>query len=111
MGNCFECFGKKVAPKVPARDYVVTEDSKEIQNKIERVLENETAVWEPFTKYTIYKMTIEKSITDSRWYRVRLLVINEEGECTCYFIDYRVFIYSYVKIDTIAMYPKNVHLS
>jgi len=89
MGNCFECFGKKVAPEVPARDYVVTED----------------VVWEPFTEYTIYKMTIEKSITDSRWYRVRLLVINEEGECTCYFIDYGV-ISSYVKIRTTVMYPK-----
>ncbi|XP_060861462.1 maternal protein tudor-like [Metopolophium dirhodum] len=69
--------------------YVETEDSKEIQNKIERILENET-VWEPLTEYKIGKMAIAKSITDSRWYRVRLLMIHEEGECTCYFIDYGV---------------------
>jgi len=87
--------------------YVETEDSKEIQNKIE----NETVVWEPLTGYKIGKMAIEKSITDSRWYRVKLLMIHEEGECTCYFIDYGVFIDSYVKINTIVMYPKNANLS
>jgi len=30
-----------------------TEDSKEIQNKIERELENETVVWEPLAQYKI----------------------------------------------------------
>lgn len=69
--------------------YVETEDSKEIQNKIEYILENETA-WEPITEYTIGKMAIAKSITDNRWYRVRLLMIHKEGECTCYLIDYGV---------------------
>jgi len=69
--------------------YVETEDSKGIQNKIECILENET-VWEPLTEYKIGKMAIAKSITDGRWYRVRLLMIHEEGECTCYFIDYGV---------------------
>jgi len=91
--------------------YVETEDSKEIQNKIERELENETVVWDPLTGYKIGKMAIEKSRTDSRWYRVKLFMINEEGECTCYFIDYGVVIYSYVKIHTIVMYSKTVHLS
>lgn len=91
--------------------YVETEDSKEIQTKIECILENETVVWEPLTEYKIGKMAIEKSATDSRWYRVKLLMLHKDGECTCYFIDYGVFIYSYVKIDTIVMYPKNVHLS
>jgi len=75
MGNC---FGRNVAPDVPARDYVETEDTKEIQNKIER----ETVVREPFTEFTIFKMAIEKSITDSRWYRAKLLMVNEEGECS-----------------------------
>jgi len=83
-----------------------TEDSKEIQNKIERVLENETVVWEPLTEYKIAKMAIEKCITDSRWYRIRLLMIDEEGECTCYFVDYGVFINSYVKIHTIVINQK-----
>ncbi|XP_026813145.1 maternal protein tudor-like [Rhopalosiphum maidis] len=69
--------------------YVETEDSKEIQNKIEYILENET-VWEPLTEYKIGKMAIAKSMTDYRWYRVRLLMIHEGGECTCYFIDYGV---------------------
>ncbi|XP_025206363.1 maternal protein tudor [Melanaphis sacchari] len=69
--------------------YVETEDSKEIQNKIENILENET-VWEPLTEYKIGKMAIAKSLTDNRWYRVRILMIHEGGECTCYFIDYGV---------------------
>ncbi|XP_022171376.1 maternal protein tudor-like [Myzus persicae] len=69
--------------------YVETEDSKKIQNKIEYILENET-IWEPLTEYKIGKIAIAKSITDNRWYRVRLLMIHEEGECTCYFIDYGV---------------------
>jgi len=69
--------------------YVETEDSKEIQNKIEHILENET-VWEPLTEYKIGKIAIAKSTTDNRWYRVRLLLIHEEGEFTCYLIDYGV---------------------
>lgn len=69
--------------------YVETEYSKEIKNKIEYIIQNET-VWEPLTEYKIGKMAIAKSITDNRWYRVRLLIIHEESECTCYLVDYGV---------------------
>ncbi|VVC39699.1 Tudor domain [Cinara cedri] len=69
--------------------YVLTEDSKEIEKKIEYELEN-IPTWEPVTEYTIGKMVIAKSETDNRWYRVRILDTFKDGKCTCYFVDYGI---------------------
>lgn len=69
--------------------YVETEDSKEIQEKIDYELSNRT-VWEPVTDYRIGKMVIAKSETNNRWYRVRILDTFRDGKCTCYFVDYGI---------------------
>ncbi|XP_025411526.1 uncharacterized protein LOC112684302 [Sipha flava] len=68
--------------------YIETEDSEQIKNKIEYELEN-GKVWEAVIEYKIGKMVIAKRATDNRWYRVRILEINEIG-ITCYFIDYGI---------------------
>lgn len=70
--------------------YVETDDSEEIKNKIEYELVNRT-VWEPVTEYEIGKLVIAKSETDNRWYRVRILEINQnKKKVNCYLIDYGV---------------------
>lgn len=69
--------------------YVETEGSKEMQIKIDYEFENRE-VWEPMIEFKIGKMAVAKSITDSRWYRVRILKKCDECQCLCYLIDYGV---------------------
>lgn len=69
--------------------YVDTQDSEEIKGKIEYHLENET-IWTPVTDYTIGKIAIAKSLSDERWYRVRILEFHSEEKYICYLFDYGV---------------------
>lgn len=69
--------------------YVETEGSKEMQVKIDYELENRS-IWEPMIEFKIGKMAIAKSISDSRWYRVRILEKCDEYQYVCYLIDYGI---------------------
>lgn len=69
--------------------YVETLDSEEIKGKIEYELVN-GKIWEPVTEYKFGKMAIAKSLSDKRWYRVRILEVHDEDKCTCYLVDYGV---------------------
>lgn len=67
--------------------YVETVDADEKKQQIEHELIYGT-IWEPLTEFKFGKMAIAKSTADNRWYRVRILKIHGESNCTCYLIDY-----------------------
>lgn len=69
--------------------YVEFINSEDIRKKIKCELEERTT-WEPVTEYKIGKLAVAISLTDNRWYRVRILEILGKGKCNCYFIDYGV---------------------
>lgn len=83
--------------------YVETEDADEIKKKIEHELIYGT-IWEPLTDYKFGKVAIAKSTADNRWYRVRILKINDKSNCSCYLIDYGL------KVECVEFYEATGYL-